>query len=240
MKNKSSKLHSRNRDDDEPVRKKKKRPHVEDEAPKKKFKERAPFEVDLSTVTDVEPKKKKPGTGLVVAKPEKLRKKKKGELENPVALNSEAKKLYRKIQDDETAGIHIKELANMLRINARLIRSLYAQLEKSINSRDIYALSALMSQQREVIADIRTVTDMGSQVENITRGILQPAAQDQAGVIVNMFYQLRRLMAETSHKDKSEFALNQLEKIMTDVAQNSNQNFVNISTRIRELLTAAN
>jgi hypothetical protein len=46
-------------------------------------------------------------------------------------LNSAARDLYRKIRDDDTASLHLKELANMLRINARLIRDLSAALDKS-------------------------------------------------------------------------------------------------------------
>lgn len=154
-------------------------------------------------------------------------------------LNSAARDLYRKIRDDDTASLHLKELANMLRINARLIRDLSAALDQKLETRGVYALSTIMSQQREVIADIRAVTDQSQQIELISTKILQPAATNQAQVLTSMFYQLRRLITETSNPKQAQFALRQLENVMADIARDTQTTFESVSAKISDVLSAA-
>ena len=155
------------------------------------------------------------------------------------AINSAARDLYRKIKDDDTAGLHLKELANMLRINARLIRDLSTALDQKLETRGVYALSTIMSQQREVIADIRAVTDQSQQIELISTKILQPAATNQAQVLTSMFYQLRRLITETSNPKQAQFALRQLENVMADIARDTQTTFESVSAKISDVLSAA-
>lgn len=212
----------------------------DDEAkPKKKKKKRASFDDDDS----------KPAKELVVidAPPKSTLVKKTKKVEQAIAiapeLRKEASELYRNIKDDETASVHLKELAYMLKANARIIRITTNSIEANqdrVDSRLIYALMTTMSQQREVIADIRMVSDSGKQIEMIHSKILAPAAIEQAGVLTGMFYQLRRLLTETSQEKQTAFALRQLESIMNDVARNTQAGYESINEKIQQVLKSTN
>lgn len=107
-----------------------------------------------------------------------------------------------------------REYTNMLEFNAKLIKRLNTQLEGALSSRDIYALSTLMSQQREVIADLRTIVDMSEQVEMVQRQVLVPFVSDTTQLLTDVYFQLRKLIAETSVPKQTQFALRQLDELV--------------------------
>lgn len=110
-----------------------------------------------------------------------------------------------------------REYKKMLRYNARLIRRMNDQLEQQMSSRDIYALSTLMSQQREVIADLRTLVDMSEQVEMVQRQVLTPFVSESVQLVTDTYYQLRKLITEVSTPKQTQFALRQLEELIKQV-----------------------
>lgn len=195
--------------------------------------------------TKTSPKSKKKSKGKAASEQKSIaatrRKKLKKKDLNPVALNREAKELYEVIVSDDNAGSHMRELAYMLKTNATLIRRMSKELRTAdrVESRLVYAMSTLMSQQREVIADIRAVADHSKQIELISSTILQPTATSQAQVLTGMFYQLRRLITEVSKPKQAQFALRQLENVMSDIARETQANFESMNKKIRDILSTA-
>lgn len=110
----------------------------------------------------------------------------------------------------------IDEYLHMFRRLSKLIRKAEKQCMKSGQSRDYYALCTLMSQQREVIADIRSVTDMSGQVDQLDTNVLQPMSRSIGQNMLDVFYMLRKLIIETSKPEETQFALSKLNEITTE------------------------
>jgi hypothetical protein len=178
---------------------------------------------------------KKPGLVGKPVEPEQKRKKKKRPTEDaqPKAdkrlnratkrlpdLQSQASDLEEEIGSLDLEGsggpeaVFKREYVSMLQFNAKLIKRLNTQLESTLSSRDIYALSTIMSQQREVIADLRTIVDMSEQVEMVQRQVLVPFVSDTTQLLTDVYFQLRRLITETSTPRQTQFALNQLDDLV--------------------------
>lgn len=106
------------------------------------------------------------------------------------------------------------EYSRMLKFNSRLISRLNKQLEGALTARDIYALSTLMSQQREVINDLRAIADMSQQVAMIGDQAINPFMSDMTQLVTDVYYQLRKLTMETSKPKETQFALTQLDELV--------------------------
>lgn len=106
------------------------------------------------------------------------------------------------------------EYDRMLRYNSRIIRRLNQQMEQSLSSRDIYALSTIMSQQREVINDLRSIADMSQQVGMIYDQAVNPFVSDLTQLVTDIYYHLRKLMVETSKPKETQFALDKLDELI--------------------------
>lgn len=106
------------------------------------------------------------------------------------------------------------EYARMLRYNSRLIRRMNQALEGNLSSRDVYALSTLMSQQREVINDLRSIADLSQQVNLIHEHAVNPFMSDLTQLVTDIYYQIRRLVAETVRPREAEFANKQLDDLI--------------------------
>lgn len=129
-----------------------------------------------------------------------------------------------------------KQYETMLRYNARLIRRLNTQLDGSLTSRDIYALSTLMSQQREVIADLRSISDLSGQVELLQRHVMGPLIGETAQHLTDLYYQLRRLLAEVSEKKHTQFALNQVDELVRQVGLGLKKTHSDATQKIAEIM----
>ncbi len=138
-------------------------------------------------------------------------------------LESEAKSL-------ESAALKLKakrvpnseqvfknEYDRMLRYNSSLIRRMNEQLRAQLSSRDIYALSTIMSQQREVINDLRSIADMSQQVSMLYDQAVTPFVSDMTQLVTDVYYQLRRLLMETAKPKETQFALSQLDDLIKQV-----------------------
>jgi len=106
------------------------------------------------------------------------------------------------------------EYRKMLKYNSLLITRLNEQLKGSLSSRDIYALSTLMSQQREVINDLRSVADLSQQVNMLYERSTNPFIGDVTQLVTDVYYQLRRLITETAKPKETQFALAQLDDLV--------------------------
>ena len=170
-------------------KKKKKRPVTEDEAPIKKKKKRSP---DVASAK-VERRKKRLNEALADL-----------DLE---ALTKNARPGERE---------YIDEFVWMFNRIGRLIRATEKRALKSGQSKDIYALSTLISQQREIIADIRTLADLSGQILMVKDMVLQPFVGAVGQNLLDGYYQMRTLVTNTSKPDQTQFALKQLDKIVQE------------------------
>lgn len=114
---------------------------------------------------------------------------------------------------------YLEEYVWMFNRIGRLIRATENRALKSGQSRDIYALSTLISQQREIIADIRTLADTSGQSDALKTAVLRPLVSDVAQNLLDSYYQLRRLIVETVKPKETQFALAKLEEIVKDMSK---------------------
>lgn len=108
---------------------------------------------------------------------------------------------------------YIDEYIHMFRALKRMARQAERRCLSSGSSRDYYAYCTLLAQLREVIADIRTMSDLSNQSQLIVENVLQPMSQSIGQGVVNVFYQLKRLLRETSVPEETQFALSKLEEL---------------------------
>lgn len=131
---------------------------------------------------------------------------------------------------------HVREYVRMF----KRLRSLAKKLERDCLSqsggRGVYALCTVYSQQREVIADIRTLTDLSGQVQMLDEQVLQPFTRSVGQQVLNVYYQLRRLITETTEKKQTQFALDKLEEITKDLSSVLQAQYEESSVRVSDLL----
>jgi hypothetical protein len=111
---------------------------------------------------------------------------------------------------------HLEEYIRMFRMLRRMCRKAERQCLKSGQSRDYYAYCTLLSQQREVINDIRAIADSSQQIHILDDTVLQPFARSIGQNLLDSFYQLRRLTTETSAPDQTQFALKKQDEIVKE------------------------
>ncbi len=128
-------------------------------------------------------------------------------------LEREARKLQQKPVLNAEQRFKL-EYSRMLRYNSRLIQRMNEQLKGNLSSRDIYALSTLMSQQREVINDLRAIADMSQQVGMLYDRATNPFMSDVTQLVTDVYYQLRKLLMETTKPKETNFAMSQLDELI--------------------------
>lgn len=111
---------------------------------------------------------------------------------------------------------YLDEYIWMFEKTSRLIRHTEKRALKSGQSRDIYALSTLISQQREIIADIRTLADLTGQILLLKEQVLQPVIQAIGQNTIDVYYQTRKLLMETVKPKETKFALDKLEELLKE------------------------
>lgn len=113
---------------------------------------------------------------------------------------------------------HIQEYVRMFKKLRALAKKLEIGCLEGTGGRGVYALCTVYSQQREVIADIRTLTDLSGQVQMLDEQVLQPMTRAVGQQVLNVYYQLRRLLTETTEKKQTQFALDKLELLVKDLS----------------------
>jgi hypothetical protein len=131
---------------------------------------------------------------------------------------------------------HLREYIYIYKSLKKLVRKSKMQALKSGQSRDYYSYCTLVSQQREVIADIRTIADLSGQVQMLIEQALQPMASQLGQVIVNSFYQQRKLITETVKEKEVQFALKKLDEITGDTSKALQMYYEQAAMRINEIL----
>lgn len=246
-KEKSGKSIRINGDAPMPEKKKKKKSKTAElpsEEPRKKKKKKRLAESD--DVSDVPRKKKKKklstSTALAVVDD-----KPKDKTKSLSKAKSKQARLQAKI-DSELAQIEVMPVVNsqeqqqldeylhMFRKLAKLIRKAEKQCMKSGQSRDYYALCTLMSQQREVIADIRSVSDMSGQVAAMESDVLQPMLRALGQNALDGFYQFRKLLIATCKSEETQFAIQKLTEITQDQAKFMQGQYVIAAEKTNKIL----
>ena len=185
--------------------------------------------------------KKKKSTESSKPKPELKRVPKK----SPEELNIQSKQLESvaraaaNIRAGNAEAEFKNEYVRMLKYNSLLIRRMNTQLQGTLSSRDIYALSTLMSQQREVINDLRTITDMSGQVDMLYQQSVTPFMSDMTQLITDVYYQLRKLLMETTKPKETQFALSHLDELIKQIGLGLQTNHQSLRQSIEGILLGA-
>lgn len=206
-----------------------------------------PVKIGYAAPDEPQPKKKKKSLAAPepVAEEKAKKKKKKKSLEG-------AKKKQAKLQaaiTEELALIEnlppahstqeqqqLEEYLHMFRKLAKLIRKAEKQCMKSGQSRDYYALCTLMSQQREVIADIRSVSDMSGQVSQLENNVMQPMVRSIGQNMLDCFYQLKALIVNVSKPEETQFALGRLNDITKEQGKFLQSQYSNAVERVSQIM----
>ena len=131
---------------------------------------------------------------------------------------------------------YLKEYLYMYRSLKRLTRMAKRTAIESGSGRAYYAYCTLLSQQREVIADVRTMTDMSGQVNQLLQDVLQPFSQSMGQAILGSFYQLRTLAKETTNPKDTKFAMGKIEEIVKDVTRALQHSYEVAASQTEEIL----
>jgi hypothetical protein len=131
---------------------------------------------------------------------------------------------------------NLEEYLHMFNRLRELIRVYEALLLEKPNSRDVYALSTLYSQQREVIADIRTMSDLSGQAEMLKDSMLTPFSKGMVQCFADLYYALRKLLIETVAKDQVQFALSHLDTVIKDMGRAVDSHKTAAEEKIQEIL----
>jgi hypothetical protein len=173
----------------------------------------------------LKPKPKAKTDELVIStlKPEKQTKKK------PRSVDSAKKRIKKReeyiaqhehvideIQVRTEEQEYMQEYAYLYRRMKKLVRKAERQALKSGQSRDYYAFCTLVSQQREIIADIRAATDFSNQVQQIIDNMLQPLISQIGQAVVDNSYHQRRLLVEVCSAKDKQFVENELDRMTRD------------------------
>jgi len=148
---------------------------------------------------------------------------------SPARAKEKAARLARSVEKDQQIiekaeavmgdKEYLQEYLYMYKSLRTLVRQAKRDAVSNPSGRNYYALCTLLSQQREVIADIRTMTDMTGQVDMLVKDVLQPFSQAMGQVIVNSFYQLRTLAKETTTPKETKFAMDTIETIVKEITK---------------------
>ena len=112
---------------------------------------------------------------------------------------------------------YLEEYMEMFRKLRKMRKMSEQKYMLSRSSRDVYALIAIYSQQREVIADIRSSTDLSRHAHAITDSILEPLLNSLAQELLNSFYAIKQILVSQLDEDADD-AIKLLESIIKNQA----------------------
>lgn len=135
-----------------------------------------------------------------------------------------------------TESDYLNEYLAMFRKLRRIRRELEAQLLAEKTPRLVYALSTIYSQQREVIADIRTITDLGEQVAILETSVFNPARSRLTQSMSDAYYALSQLVATYCDKKNKAQAQQDLKSLMLDVSTAIDVTFNTVSEKTQQTL----
>ena len=162
---------------------------------------------------------------------------------------TKARKQVLGVTEDEVADIiakkvgnsqdkdHYDEYLHMFKKLQTAIRMFEKELRFSKSTRNVYALIALYSQQREVIADIRAISDYTENINRIMTTLIQPLFSNITQSNLDIFYHIRKLVIETSKDDQTQYALKRLEDLMREQGRYLQDKYESSNERLVQIVT---
>lgn len=117
------------------------------------------------------------------------------------------------------------------------IRKLERTQAMSPSTRNVYALIAMYSQQREIIADIRALSDYTENVNHIMSAVVQPLFASITQSNLDIFYHVRKMVIENCKDDATQGVLRNLEALIRDQAKFLQDKYDTTSQKIVEVIT---
>lgn len=131
---------------------------------------------------------------------------------------------------------YLDEYVRMFRQLKVMIEMCEKRYMSSSTSKEVYAMMTMYSQLREIIADIRSVTDMSSHAESLIHGAVQPSIFSVAQYLVDMFYQIRVLIRDIAREDQVQTGMHKIDEMMRDSGIVLQDEYEKAATKIREIL----
>lgn len=131
----------------------------------------------------------------------------------------------------------LDEYIHMFQTLQEMIRIGEDRYMTSQSTREVYALMTMYSQLREVIADIRSLTDMSTHADSIVKDIIQPTISSIAQSMVDAFYHVRILVREISKDSEVQYGVKKIDDIMRDQGLMLQNQYQVLSERIHEMMT---
>lgn len=118
------------------------------------------------------------------------------------------------------------------------IRKLEKIQSMSPSTRNVYALIAMYSQQREIIADIRALSDFTENVNAILNNVVQPLFSSITQSNLDIFYHIRKMLIENCKDEQTQSSIRQLETLMRDQAKFLQEKYESTSENITKVITS--
>lgn len=116
--------------------------------------------------------------------------------------------------DSLSEGVCKDEYTSMFNTLRKLIRKQETLcLSSEGKGRDLYALNMLYSQMRELLIDIRTISDNTEQANMLIQQSIIPMCNDIQQLLTDSYYQMKKLVQEICQKDKLTYAEKNLNNI---------------------------
>lgn len=138
------------------------------------------------------------------------------------------------VNNDESE--YLKEYLSLYKKLKKLVRKANKKALTTGQSREYYALCTLMSQQREVIADLRTLTDLSGQVQMIIEQVMRPMTSEIGQAWLTGYYHMRKLLIETTKEKDTQFALKKLDDITKDLSLMLQQQYETNVTKLSDTM----
>lgn len=111
---------------------------------------------------------------------------------------------------------HFDEYVHMFKSLKKSIRVFEKELSYSRSTKNVYALIAMYSSQREVIADIRALSDYTENINRIMNKIIRPLFSDITQSNMDVYYHLRKIIIESGKEETVQASLKLLEVLMRE------------------------
>lgn len=133
----------------------------------------------------------------------------------------------RLLDSNENDNAASKLRKDMLKMVVSLMPMAEESYRKFPNDRNVYALNALISSARELIAELQADTDRGTVIHKFTHQFVQPQIRILGNAIVNESSSLLKALQNHIHKDSRKM-------VQTTV----NHHFKNIGSAVQESMVA--
>jgi hypothetical protein len=182
-----------------------------------------------SSEDEVKPKKKRTKEEKEALAAKKLKKKKK-----ELAVIEETE-LPENIQLSEKQNYKVYMF--LFKRVKRLVKKLDIQSDKGefVSTRDVYALCTLISSLREIMNDMRQISDSSEHVQKLIQNVFQPYTSNIGQKMLDNFYAQQKLLTNTMKPKEAKNAIEELKMITRESAQYLQQQHNETVAKIEKL-----